>query len=163
MRKGFRSLVSLLCCLLIVFVGAAIGALGSINAGSFYAELARPPWAPPGSVFGPVWTLLYVMMGVALWRAWRRRVGRDTGPALVLYALQLLANVLWTWFFFRWRQGGLAFAEVLLLWALVAATIFSFWRVQRLAAVLLLPYFAWVSFAVALTYAVWQRNPALLG
>jgi translocator protein len=81
---------------------------------------------------------------------------------LSLFLVQLAANALWSWLFFAWRQGGLAFAEVLLLWCLIVATVAAFWRVSRTAAVLLLPYLAWVTYASALTFEVWRRNPALL-
>jgi tryptophan-rich sensory protein len=82
---------------------------------------------------------------------------------LLLFIVQLLVNALWTWLFFVWRQGALAFAEILLLWGLIGATIVLFWRVNRTAAWLLVPYLAWVSFATALTLATWRLNPALLG
>ena len=87
----------------------------------------------------------------------RRRRG------LQLFVAQLVLNALWTWLFFAWRQGVLAFGEILVLWVLILATMVAFWRVRKLAALLLLPYLGWVSFATALTYAVWQRNPAILG
>lgn len=83
--------------------------------------------------------------------------------ALLVFVLQLAVNALWTWLFFVWHQGGLAFAEILLLWVLIAATMGLFWRVSRISAVLLLPYLAWVSFASALTLSMWRLNPGLLG
>ena len=82
---------------------------------------------------------------------------------MMVFILQLLLNALWTWLFFVWRQGGLAFAEILLLWATILATQFLFWHLNRLAAALLLPYLAWVTFAAALTFATWRLNPSLLG
>lgn len=135
-----------------------MGAIASHDAGAFYQQLARPAWAPPGWLFAPVWTVLYAFMGVAAWLVWRRRA---YGP-IALFVVQLSLNALWTWLFFAWRQGALSFVAILLLWALIAATMAAFWRVRRAAAALLAPYLAWVGFAAALTYAVWQRNPALL-
>ena len=135
-----------------------MGAIASHDAGAFYQQLARPAWAPPGWLFAPVWTVLYAFMGVAAWLVWRRRA---YGP-IALFVVQLALNALWTWLFFAWRQGALSFVAILLLWALIAATMAAFWRVRRAAAALLAPYLAWVGFAAALTYAVWQRNPALL-
>jgi len=135
-----------------------VGAIASHDAGAFYQQLARPAWAPPGWLFAPVWTVLYAFMGVAAWLVWRRRA---YGP-IALFVVQLSLNALWTWLFFAWRQGALSFVAILLLWALIAATMAAFWRVRRAAAALLAPYLAWVGFAAALTYAVWQRNPALL-
>jgi tryptophan-rich sensory protein len=144
------------------FAAAGIGAVASIDAGSFYAQLSRPAWTPPASVFGPVWTVLYLLMGIAAWLVWRERGATQRIPALMLFAVQLGANALWSWLFFAWRNGAFAFAEVLLLLALIAATVVAFWRIRPLAAVLMLPYLAWVCFASALTWAVWQRNPNLL-
>jgi len=102
-------------------------------------------------------------MGIAAWSVWRARGFAGARSALLVFIVQLAANALWTWLFFVWRQGGLAFAEILLLWALIFATIVLFWHVSRFAAVLLLPYFAWVSFASALILATWRLNPELLG
>jgi translocator protein len=142
------------------FVAAALGAVATRQAPEFYAQLVRPDWAPPGWLFGPVWTLLYAMMAIAAWRVWRKA---GFGTALYLFLAQLALNALWSWLFFAWRLGGAAFGEILLLWLLIAATVAAFFRIDRLAAALLVPYLAWVSFACALTYAVWRANPQLLG
>lgn len=143
---------------------SGIGALASANARTFYAELARPAWAPPGWVFGPVWSVLFLAMAVAAWLVWRVPHGSETRSiALRLFVFQLVANALWSWLFFAWHLGGIAFAEVLLLWLLVAATLVAFWRVKPAAGLLLVPYLLWVSFASALNLALWQLNPALLG
>ncbi len=141
----------------------ALGAMGSASAGSFYGELAQPSWAPPGWLFGPVWSVLYVLMAVAAWLVWRKRGFRGAPVALSLFVAQLLANALWSWLFFAWHQGALSLVEIIVLWLLIAATIQAFWRLNRLAALLLLPYLAWVSFATALTAALWRLNPTLLG
>lgn len=145
------------------FATAAIGAVASADAGSFYAQLVRPPWAPPASAFGPVWTVLYLLMGVAAWLVWREPDNSGRIAALTLFVIQLFANALWSWLFFAWRQGAFAFVEVLFLLVLIALTTAAFWRVRRLAGVLLLPYLAWVCLASALTWSVWQTNPHLLG
>jgi tryptophan-rich sensory protein len=158
-----RQLVGLVGWLVLTFAAAGIGALASVQARSFYEALDRPSWAPPGWLFGPVWTVLYALMAVAAWWVWRANGFAGARPALVLYIVQLVANAIWSWLFFVFRQGGLAFAEVLLLWCLIVATAIAFWSVRKLAAVLLAPYLAWVTFACALTYSVWQRNPELLG
>lgn len=158
-----HSVVALVASLAITFVAAAIGAAASVRAQSFYEQLSRPGWAPPASVFGPVWTTLYALMAIAAWLAWRAGGLRAARSGLALYLLQLALNALWSWLFFGWRLGAWAFAEVLLLWASVAATLVAFWRLRPIAGLLLVPYLLWVSFAAALTFAVWQRNPALLG
>lgn len=149
--------------LALAFATAAIGAVASVSAKAFYAELVRPAWAPPGWLFGPVWTALYALMGVSAWLVWRVRGLAGARTALALFIVQLAVNALWSWLFFAWRLGGPAFAEVLLLWCLIVATVIAFRRISALAAVLLLPYLAWVTFASGLTYAVWRLNPALLG
>ena len=148
--------------LALAFATAAIGAVASVNAGSFYAELDRPPWAPPGWLFGPVWSALYTLMGIAAWLVWRQRGLGDGRSALLLFIAQLAANALWSWLFFAWRLGAMAFVEVVLLWCLILATVIAFKRISALAAGLLLPYLAWVSFASVLTFSIWQRNPGLL-
>ena len=155
--------IGLLVWLLVTFAAAAIGAFASANASEFYRDLVRPSWAPPGWLFGPVWSVLYALMGVAAWLVWRARGFGGARSALLVFLVQLAANALWTWLFFVWRQGGPAFAEILLLLALILATIVLFWRVSRLAAVLLFPYLFWVSFASALTLSTWRLNPGLLG
>ena len=143
-------------------LAAAIGGLASRQAAGFYAQLDRPGWAPPSWLFGPAWTLLYVLMAVAAWLVWRERDRVPVRGALTLYAVQLAVNALWTWLFFAWRRGGLALAEIVLLLVLILATIAAFGRVRRAAALLLVPYLLWVSYATALTASVWRRNPALL-
>jgi len=146
--------------LLLVFAAAAVGAVASVGAAEFYARLSKPSWAPPAGVFGPVWSLLYALMGVAAWLVWRSPGPRSV--ALGLFIVQLLANALWSWLFFAWRLGALAAVEVLVLLALILATIGAFWRASRTAALLLLPYLLWVAFASVLTWAVWRSNPGLL-
>lgn len=159
----WKQLIGLVAWLAASFTAAAIGAAASVQAGSFYAQLARPEWAPPASVFGPVWTALYALMGVAAWLVWRIGGFPAARSALVLFVAQLAVNAIWSWLFFGWRLGALAFAEVLLLWVLIAATLAGFWRLRPLAGALLIPYLLWVSFAAALNYTLWQHNPQLLG
>jgi tryptophan-rich sensory protein len=101
-------------------------------------------------------------MGAAAWLVWREHGFRKASTALSLFLIQLAANALWTWLFFAWRLGALAFAEILILWALILCTLVAFWRVRRIAGALLLPYLAWVTFASALTYEVWRLNPQRL-
>ncbi|WP_106477840.1 TspO/MBR family protein [Phytohalomonas tamaricis] len=146
----------------ISYVAAAIGAIASIEAASFYTELVKPTWAPPASVFGPVWMTLYGLMGIAAWLVWRNGF-RTTRSALTLFLVQLAVNALWSWLFFVWHLGVLAFAEIVLLWVLILATVVLFWRIKPLAGVLLVPYLIWVSVASALTFTAWQLNPQVLG
>jgi benzodiazapine receptor len=154
--------LGLLLWLALVAGAGAIGAIASSQAPTFYASLDRPAWAPPSGVFGPVWIVLYAMMGVAAWLVWRERGWARARGALGLFVMQLAFNAAWSWLFFRWHLGGLAFADILALLGLIIVTLVSFARIRRLAAWLLVPYLAWVCFATALNYSVWQRNPLLL-
>ena len=148
--------------LALCFAAAAAGGLASANAGNFYSQLIRPGWAPPGWLFGPVWTLLYAMMAVAAWLVWKDKGWHEARTALGLFVVQLAANALWTWIFFVWHLGAAAFAEIVVLWVLIACTVAAFWRVRPLAGALLLPYLVWVSFASVLCFAMWQGNPQIL-
>lgn len=148
--------------LLVSFAAAAVGAVASTRSGEFYNQLIRPEWAPPAWLFAPVWTVLYAFMGIAAWLVWRERGWRGARTALILFIVQLAANALWTWLFFAWRLGAWSFWEIVLLWALIAATTIAFWRVHRVAGGLLLPYLAWVTYAASLTNAIWRMNPGML-
>ena len=148
--------------LLLSFVVSAVGAVASIQAKSFYIQLVQPAWAPPPSVFGPVWTVLFVMMAVAAWLVWCEGGFRENRLALGLFGLQLGLNALWSWLFFAWNRGGMAFVDIVLLWLAIVGTVMLFWRVRALAGVLLIPYLLWVSFASVLNYALWRLNPAIL-
>jgi tryptophan-rich sensory protein len=157
-----KQILGLVAWLAVTFAAAAVGAVASAQSREFYGQLQRPDWSPPGWVFGPVWTLLYTLMAIAAWLVWRERGLAGAKLALGLFLAQLALNALWTWLFFAWRMGGAAFAEIVVLWLLIAATIVAFWHVRPLAGALLLPYLAWVSFASALNWTIWQMNPSLL-
>jgi len=157
-----RQVLGLLGWLVVTTAAAAIGGVASANAGAFYQQLIRPGWAPPAWLFAPVWSVLYLFMGIAAWLVWRVGGFRGARTALALFLVQLAANALWSWLFFAWQQGALASAEILLLWALILGTVVAFWRVRPLAGALLLPYLAWVTLASALAFTTWRLNPALL-
>jgi tryptophan-rich sensory protein len=142
---------------------AVVGGAAASDAAGFYAQLDRPSWAPPAWLFGPAWTVLYLMIAVAGWRVLRAVSWREHAPTLSVYALQFVLNGLWSWLFFAWHSGAWAFAGALALAGSVLLNVWLFWRLQALAGALLLPYAAWVSFASLLTWSVWQRNPQLLG
>jgi translocator protein len=153
--------IRLTAALLVAFAAAAIGAIATVrNLDPWYASLEKPSWTPPNSVFGPVWTLLYTLMGVAAWLIWRRGgpAGANVTVPLGWFVLQLALNSLWSWLFFGWHRTGLALLEVLLLWLAILATILSFRRVSSLAAILLVPYLLWVSYAAALNGAIARLN-----
>ena len=155
-------ILGLIACMALSFFIATLGAIASIQAREFYAALDTPSWAPPGWVFGPVWTSLFIMMALSAWLVWRVGGYQKATLALRLFLVQMLFNALWSWLFFAWNLGLLAVVEVLVLWALILATLVSFWRINKLAALLLLPYWLWVSFASVLTYNCWVLNPQLL-
>lgn len=150
---------------LLVAVGVPVGtgALGGVVTARaipvWYVGLAKPAWNPPAAVFAPVWTALYALMGVAVWWVWRAGWEQPGVPlALGLFGVQLLANLGWSLVFFGLRRPGWALAEIALLWLLIALTGAQFASVSLVAAGLLVPYLAWVTFAAALNAAVWRLN-----
>jgi tryptophan-rich sensory protein len=158
-----KQFVGLMAWIGITFIAAGLGSLASINAQTFYTQLVRPEWAPSSSIFAPVWTILYALMGIAAWLVWRLGGFHGARTPLTLFLVQLAINALWSWLFFGWQLGALAFAVTLILWALILATLITFWRIKPLAGTLLMPYLLWVSFASILNYTIWQLNPQLLG
>ena len=157
-----REAIGLVSWVALCFMVAAIGAVASVQAKTFYGQLVQPAWAPPPYLFGPVWSVLYLLMAVAAWLVWRQGGFAAQRMPLTLFVFQLAPNALWSWLFFAWQMGGLAFADILLLWSLIVVTIWQFARVSPLAAGLLAPYLAWVSFASALNLSLWQLNPQVL-
>jgi len=154
-----RSAVALVGFLLLSLSAGAIGGIATAGSiGGWYQTIAKPDWNPPGWVFGPVWTTLYLMMGVAVWTIWRQAEPGKKALPLALFSVQLALNALWSFVFFAWHEIGWALAEILVLWMAIAATIASFSRVSKLAAGLLIPYLLWVSFAAFLTYTIWTLN-----
>jgi tryptophan-rich sensory protein len=147
--------------LFFVLVTVAVGASASVFTGpnieGWYAGLLHPSFAPPNWVFAPVWTTLYVLMAVAAWRVWR--VAGTKSPEMLCYALQLIFNFAWSAIFFAAHRIELALAEICILVALVLTTMILFWKRDRLAGWLFLPYLGWTSFAAFLTYAFWTLNP----
>jgi translocator protein len=160
--KG-RQIIGLVTWLAVCYFAAAIGSAATIQAGPFYTRLVRPEWAPPSGLFGPVWTILYALIGISAWLVWRIGGFRASRTALTLFLVQLAVNAFWSWPFFYWHSGVLSFANIVLLWVLIVATLIVFWRIRPLAGVLLIPYLVWVSFASVLNYSVWQLNPQVLG
>lgn len=138
-----------------VALAALVGVLGVSGTTAEYQSLRQPSWAPPPWLFGPVWTVLYLAIAVAGWLVWRRA---GFGLPIGLYALQLLCNAIWTPLFFGFGRYGWALADIAVLWVLIVATIVAFWRVRRSAAVLMVPYLLWVSYATALNAAIWVMN-----
>lgn len=151
-----RQMLALVGWLLLCFAAAAMG--GLFMPGEWYASLKKPAWNPPGWVFGPVWTALYTMMAVAAWLVWKRGGFAAQRRPIALFLVQLTLNAAWTPLFFGLHRPGLAFAEIVLLGLAIAATLIAFRPVSRLAAWLLAPYLAWVSFAATLNFTLWRLN-----
>ena len=138
------------------FAVAGLGGLATTpNIPTWYAGLTKPSWTPPGWLFGPVWSVLYLSMAVAAWLVWRKG---NAVMTLVLFAVQLAFNAAWSWLFFGLHSPGLGFADIVLLWAAIVATTIAFWRRSLVAGLLFVPYLAWVSFASVLNFAIWRLN-----
>jgi benzodiazapine receptor len=150
---------------LFVALCLGVGALGAwvaaTSVDNWYDGLVKPSFNPPNEVFGPVWTVLYVLMGIAAWRVWRSADGDTTRGPLTLFALQLAINLGWTVVFFGLQKIASAVATIVVLDVAVLVTMLAFRAVDRLAALLMLPYVAWVAFATVLNVAVWRLNPAV--
>jgi benzodiazapine receptor len=143
----------------ICFLASGIGQLftGGEPDG-WYSGLRKPDFTPPGWVFGPVWTLLYILMGMAAWFVWLRRGNRAVSVALVLFAIQLALNAAWPGLFFGLQSPRIAFAEIVVLWVAIVLTLSSFFGVSKLSGWLMVPYLAWVTFAAVLNLAIWRLN-----
>jgi benzodiazapine receptor len=125
----------------------------------WYAKLNKPAWNPPNWIFPPVWTTLYVMMGISLFLVWKSNVPRRVKKAaIVLFSVQLILNFFWSFIFFKEHAMGWALAEIITLWLMILITIFAFGKISSLAAWLLVPYISWVSFAIILNYTFWKMN-----
>ena len=158
-RPSLHQRAAALVIAVLVVATAAAGALSAADAAADYQRFDRPAWSPPSWVFGPVWTVLYVMIGLAGWLVWRSSSSRLRTVALGAWLVQLVLNAAWTPLFFGARQFGAAFAEVCALWVAIAVTVvFAGRAAGRPAAALLVPYWLWTTFAAALTFAVWQAN-----
>ena len=155
------SLPLLIGSVVLCFAAAALGSLVTITgAGSwFMTELVKPEWQPPTYLFGPVWTVLYLLMGLSL--AYVLSQGsdrRDVRIAAGAFLIQLVLNVLWSYLFFGWQMIGAAAVEIVLLWVVICVTMYLFYRIRPVAAYLLIPYLAWVTFATVLTAVIWMLN-----
>ena len=154
-RNNGKQIVALVAFLALTFSAAGIGSYATTpNIAAWCAGLAKASWTPPGWLFGPVWTLLYVSMAVAAWLVWRQG-GRWP---LALFAVQLAMNAAWSWFFFGFHAPGSAFIEVVVLFVAIVATTIAFWPKSIAAGILMLPYLGWVTFAAVLNLAIWRLN-----
>jgi tryptophan-rich sensory protein len=158
-RSATVQWLGLLTWLILCFAAAGVGGLLTASSVTdWYQTLRKPTWTPPDWVFAPVWSALYLMMGIAAWLVWRRADRSVSWHALTLFVVQLVLNVAWSGCFFALQQPGLALAELLLLLAAIAATTGAFRAVSRLAAALMVPYLVWSTFAAALNFSIWRLN-----
>lgn len=151
-----KSVIGLVGWLMVSFAAAWIGS--RYMPGEWYASLAKPSWNPPNAIFAPVWSVLYVLMGVAAWLVWRQAGLNGAGAALGLFVVQLILNALWSYLFFGMHRLDLAFFDIVILWVAILAVVVLFWRVYWGAGALMLPYLAWVGFASFLNVVLWRMN-----
>ena len=138
-------------CLITGFIGSLF------SPGEWYQSLEKSSLTPPNIVFPIVWNILFILMGVAAWRVWERR-SQGASFALLLFIIQLGLNMLWSYLFFGLQRPGLALIDIIVLWAAILATTISFFKIDKIAGILLLPYIGWVSFAIYLNYSIYHLN-----
>lgn len=151
-------ILKLLGCIVLAEVAGGIGAIFTTPAiGSWYVTLTKPGFNPPNYLFAPVWTALFALMGVGLYLVWQAK-SKEKKSAYIVFSIQLVLNILWSVIFFGLKQTGLAFIEIVALWIVILLNIIYFWRVNRWAGIVLLPYIMWVSFASILNYSLYSLN-----
>ena len=155
-----KNLIAAISCIAIpLLTGGIAGYITSDDSGgSWYHSLQKPTFQPPGWVFGPVWTTLYLLMGISLFLIWKSAPTRERTIALAVFGIQLTLNFFWSLIFFQWKQLGLAVVEILILWVMILVMIITFRKISSVAAYLQLPYLAWVTFATLLTTTLFFLN-----
>jgi tryptophan-rich sensory protein len=154
-RDALGLVAFLFACLIISGIG---GLVTATSVGGWYTTLDKPAFNPPSWVFAPVWTMLYVLMAIAAWRVWRSPQTDLRRRALGAFGLQLVLNLLWSVLFFGFQQIGAALVDIVLLFSAIAFNALLFWRVERLAGWLFVPYLLWVAFAALLILSLWLLN-----
>ena len=155
-----KNAVGLIGWLAVTFAAAWIGS--RYMPGDWYASLVKPSWNPPNYLFGPVWTVLYVLMAVAAWIVWRKAAFSGAGLALTLFVVQLALNALWSYLFFGQHRPDIAFFDIVALWVAIVVVAALFWKVDHVAGGLMVPYVLWVSFASYLNFVLWRLNKGML-
>lgn len=160
MKKA--NFLKLIIALIIPQIFAIIGSLFTQSSMSdWYLLLEKPVFNPPNWLFGPVWTFLYLLMGIAAFLIWRRGLDKkEVRFSLIVFLFQLSLNLFWSFIFFSLKNPGIAFTEIISLWFAILATIIAFYQIHKKAAYLLIPYLLWVSFAAFLNFSIWQLNGA---
>ncbi len=161
LRSRPVQVVALVISMLICFSAGGLGGLATTQGlEGWYETLSKPTWNPPSWVFGPVWSALYCMMGIAAWLVWRSGEWQQIKQAISLFVAQLALNSVWSVLFFGFQQPGWACVEIVFLWLAILATTIAFFRRSKVAAMLLTPYLFWVSFASILNFTIWSLNRA---
>ncbi len=137
-----------------------IGALFTVSAiPTWYASLQRPSFSPPNWVFGPAWTILYILMGISIYLIWQRiKEGKKIKSVMFLFWVHLFFNAIWSIIFFGFQNPKLALINIVIIWLFIIILMFKFWKINRWSTYLLIPYFLWVSFASILNYFIWYLN-----
>lgn len=149
----------IICILICQATGIISGLLTNTQNNTWYDSIAKPSWNPPGYLFGPVWTILYLLMAISLWIIWKSKAPEiQKYQACLIFAAQLFLNFWWTILFFKFHSPIVAFIEIILMIALIFITIIRFSKISKLAAWLLVPYISWVCFAAILNYNLWKLN-----
>ena len=152
-----KLVTSIFICLFAGFIGSIFT---SLSIPTWYATLTKPSFNPPSWIFAPVWTTLFVLIGISLYMVWNKGLqDKKVKISLFIFGVQLVLNVLWSFLFFGLHSPFYAFLEIIILWAAIVLTIVNFFKVSRTAGLLLLPYIFWVSFAAILTFSIWRLNP----
>lgn len=154
--KDFSALI--ICLLIPLAIGGIAGFATALGVNDWYVTLNKPSFNPPGYIFGPVWTFLYLLMGISLFIIWQSPAGQNRTNALIAFSVQLFLNFVWSFLFFKFELPGWALIEIVLLWLSILAMIILFARISKTAASLQIPYLLWVSFATILNAAIWHLN-----
>ncbi len=157
---GLRGLARLILCIAICQGAGVMGSIFTVSSvATWYTTLEKPWFTPPGSIISAVWIILFALMGLSLFLIWQKGISSaNTKIALGVFAFQLLVNILWSYVFFSLQSPLAAFVVILFLWLLIMQCIIRFWYIRKEAALLLVPYILWVSFAAFLNYNLWRLN-----
>ena len=155
-KNKFTKYYSLAMSLLICFIPSFIGVY--FRPGDWYMEIIKPSWTPPGWIFGPVWTMLYICMGIALWMVWESRDKTNIKLPLIVFSIQLILNAMWSCIFFGLQNLFVSVIEIYCLLAMIMLSIILFYRIRKIAGLILIPYLLWVSFASILNFTIWSLN-----
>jgi translocator protein len=153
------TILTIVICIAIPLVIGGLSGFATTGAiDTWYAQLNKPSFNPPNYLFGPVWTILYILMGISLFLVWKSPSGNERNMALTIFVIQMVLNFAWTFLFFYFHRPGLALIEIIILWIAILLMIIAFYRIDKIASLLQIPYILWVSFASVLNGAIWFLN-----